>query len=156
MSRPPLRPTVLLVEDSEDDAYFFRCTLAKCGLSCDLALAIDGREAIRHLEEARVAGRLPDLVFLDLKIPILSGFQVLAWIREQHFDPPLDVAVLSGSEHDRDIQRAHELGASGYFVKPLSPEQLQGRLARWLERPREPGQPGETAVPAGAGRNDTA
>jgi CheY-like chemotaxis protein len=135
MSSNLSRPLVLLVEDSEDDAFFFRWTLEKCGISCEVVHAIDGVGAIQHLEGV-LAGTKPhpDLVFLDLKIPSFTGFEVLAWIREQQFDPPLDVAVLSGSEHATDIQRAHALGASGYYVKPLSVEQLRTRIRDWHSR----------------------
>jgi CheY-like chemotaxis protein len=125
-------PRVLLVEDSEDDAFFFRWTLEKCGLPCDVVHVVDGVAAIQHLE-AVVAGSAPhpDLVFLDLKIPSFTGFEVLSWIQTQHFEPALDVAVLSGSEHAIDIQRAHALGATGYYVKPLSVEQLRTRINDW-------------------------
>jgi CheY-like chemotaxis protein len=136
MSSPPPFPLVLLVEDSEDDAFFFRWTLDKCGFPCEVVHAVDGAAAVKHLAAGLPGkgGRLPDLVFLDLKIPTLTGFEVLAWIREQNFTPPLDVAVLSGSEHASDIQRAHLLGATGYYVKPLSIEQLRGRFQNWLAR----------------------
>ena len=126
------RPLVLLVEDSEDDAFFFRWTIEKCGFSCEVVHEVDGAAAIHHLE-AVLAGTAtaPDLIFLDLKIPAFTGFEVLAWIRDRQFEPPLDVAVLSGSEHASDIQRAHALGASAYYVKPLSVEQLRARFDDW-------------------------
>src|SRR5688572_12372530 len=126
------RPFVLLVEDSEDDAFFFRWTLDKCGFNCDVVHAIDGAAAIQHLQ-AVLDGTAPhpDLVFLDLKIPTFTGFEILAWIRDRNFQPSLDVAVLSGSEHACDIQRAHALGATAYYVKPLSVEQLRARFQGW-------------------------
>lgn len=126
------RPLVLLVEDSDDDAFFFRWTLDKCGFDCDVIHAGDGAAAIQKLEQTLVHGaRRPDLVFLDLKIPNFSGFEVLGWIQHQHFVPPLDVAVLSGSEHASDIQRAHSLGATAYYVKPVSVEQFRARFSGW-------------------------
>lgn len=136
MSTTVPRPLVLLVEDSEDDAFFFRWTMEKCGYACDIVHAEDGAAAIKHLEAARAngGGRAPDLIFLDLKIPTYTGFEVLGWIRDQHFEPPLDVAVLSGSEHASDIQRAHRLGATGYYVKPLSVEQLRARVQNWVAK----------------------
>ena len=136
MSSHMPRPIVLLVEDSEDDAFFFRWTLHKCGFECDVVYAADGSAAIQHLENCLSGNgsQRPDLVFLDLKIPAFNGFEVLSWIRDQRFDPPLDVAVLSGSEHASDIQRAHALGSSAYYVKPLSVEQLRGRFAGWYAR----------------------
>ena len=137
MSSPLPRPLVLLVEDSEDDAFFFRWTLDKCGYECDVIHAVDGAAAIRELEACLGGGgrRCPDLVFVDLKIPNVSGFEVLSWIRDQRLDPPPSVAVLSGSEHTSDVQRAHALGAGAYYVKPLSMSQLRARLAGLQAKP---------------------
>lgn len=157
MSRTPSCPLVLLVEDSEDDAFFFRWTLEKCGFPCDVVHAVDGAAAIRHLEAVQ-AGRMahPDLVFLDLKIPSFTGFEVLAWIRDRHFDRPLDVAVLSGSEHATDIQRAHALGATGYYVKPISVEQLRGRFDDWRTKQGTRMRGDRVEAHAGADRDRTA
>lgn len=151
------RPIVLLIEDSEDDAFFFRWTLDKCGFPCDVIHAVDGAAAMQKLTAARaVGGRSPDLVFLDLKIPTFNGFEVLTWIREQQFHPPLDVAVLSGSEHASDIQRAHFLGATGYYVKPLSIEQLRARFQHWVAKHDSHGSAPSLDTPALATPNGTA
>jgi CheY-like chemotaxis protein len=136
MPRPSKRPVVLLAEDSEDDAFFFRWTLHKCGLDCDLLHAVDGLEAVKLLQSCvdasgRRTAKCPDLVFLDLKMPSMTGFEVLEWIREHPVTPPLDVAVLSGSEHASDVERAKALGASAYYVKPLSVEHLRARFDAW-------------------------
>lgn len=135
MSAAVAGPVVLLAEDSEDDAFFFRWTLRKSGLACHLVHVWDGQQAIRYLEACREPGALrPDLVFLDLKMPARTGFEVLEWIRDHPFDPPLDPAVLSGSEHAGDVARGTALGATAYFVKPISASHLQARFAAWRER----------------------
>jgi DNA-binding response OmpR family regulator len=123
------QPFVLLVEDSDDDAFFFQRALRQSGFGGRFAHAPDGEAAVTALR----AGR-PDLVFLDLKIPRLTGFEVLAWIGTQNFEPPLDIAVLSGSEHPGDVSRAMGLGASAYYVKPILVQQLKTRLRAWHDR----------------------
>jgi CheY-like chemotaxis protein len=141
---PPFpRPLVLLVEDSEDDAFFFRWTLDKCGYECDVVHAADGVAAIQQLETALAGsgGRVPDIIFVDLKIPRVDGFDVLSWINERRIEPAPSVAVLSGSEHVADIQRAHALGASAFYVKPLSLGQLRARLAGWHAKHLPPETP---------------
>lgn len=148
------RPIVLLAEDSEDDAFFFRWTLEKCGLDCELLRASDGAEAVEVLKGRGKAWRervpiRPDLVFLDLKMPAMTGFEVLQWIRDNPFNPPLDVAVLSGSEHANDVARAKALGATGYYVKPLSVQHLRARFDAWREK-HDP-----TAAAAGAPTSDS-
>lgn len=128
MSQPP-PAHLLLVEDSEDDAFFFRWTLRKCGVPCEVVHLTDGAAAVAHLREvaAGEAAR-PDVVFLDLKLPRLNGFDVLHWAAEHPLEPPLRIVVLSGSEHVSDVARAGELGAAAYLVKPLSAAQLTEQL----------------------------
>jgi len=120
---------ILLVEDSEDDAFFFRWTLRKCSVPTELVHVIDGAAALQHLQ-AVLAGTQPrpDIVFLDLKVPSFSGFDILEWLRQHAVTPPLNVVVLSGSEHASDMARAEALGAAAYFVKPITVEQMQARL----------------------------
>jgi CheY-like chemotaxis protein len=152
MSEISSRPLVLLVEDSEDDAFFFRWSLEKCGLDCDLVHVADGAAALHQLEKV-VSGeaRRPDLVFLDLKLPAFSGFEVLEWIRRHPLRPALDIAVLSGSEHQVDVDRAKALGASAYYVKPVSGEKLRARFASWHARQTSQEPSGMVAVAAPAG-----
>ncbi len=138
MSRAP-RPTILLVEDSDDDAFFFQHALKKSGVDCSYVHLSDGGEAVRYLEAARLAPRdpqrpWPDLVFLDLKLPTLSGFEVLNCLQERQWAAQLDVAVLSGSEHASDVERARTLGASAYLVKPVAGEVIRVRVSTWAEK----------------------
>jgi CheY-like chemotaxis protein len=122
-------PMILLVEDSEDDAYFFQRALNKSGRQGTLKQVSDGGAAIKLLLEALSdASRIPDLVFLDLKLPVMSGFEVLAWIRRQQFADPLSVIVLTGSDQEADRLRALELGASELIVKPITASDLADRL----------------------------
>lgn len=83
------KPIVLLVEDSEDDAYFFKRTLQKSGHTCVLRRANNGAEAVGFLQTASTSGSetLPHVIFLDLKMPVLNGFEVLNWLRQQSFAP---------------------------------------------------------------------
>ncbi len=117
-----MNPILLLVEDSEDDAFFFGRTLEKSGVTCTLQHVTNGAEAIEFLQAASNSGKkenLPQVIFLDLKMPVLNGFEVLEWMRTQTFPAPMQVVVLSGSEHEDDKDRAFRLGATDYVVKPV-------------------------------------
>lgn len=112
-----------MVEDSPDDAFFMRYALKKAGFSGPIQVAITGQEAIEYLGGTgkytdRGAAAPPTVVFLDLKLPCMDGFEVLAWIRQHANLNQLPVFVLTGSSEDRDKARAAELGAKGYYVKP--------------------------------------
>ncbi len=117
---------ILLVEDEENDVVFMEMALKKSGLSGAFQVAEDGQEAIDYLSGAReFANRarfpIPALVFLDLKLPLVMGMDVLKWIRDQ---PELDtmvVIILTSSEQRSDIRRACSLGANSYLVKPSNP-----------------------------------
>lgn len=73
---------------------------------------------------------MPDLIYLDLKMPVMNGFEVLDWIRLQPFAASLRLTVLSGSDQEKDRHRAKSLGASRYLVKPVTPQDLQDDLVR--------------------------
>lgn len=150
MVASPVRPYVLLVEDCDDDAFFFRRALKQSGIGCSLFHVTDGAAAIKYLTAAQAAENpsnpWPDLIFLDLKLPSYSGFEVLNWIREQKLESRLDVGILSGSEHPPDIRKAKQLGAEIYSVKPVSVQQLRTRLQEWMAK--HANSQGETAPAA--------
>ena len=121
MERENKAPTVLLVEDSDDDAFFFRRTLQKSGATCEICHVCNGAEAVDYLKNISLSEKqdFPHAIFLDLKMPLLNGFEVLEWMRTQSFPAYMQVIVLSGSEHQEDKERASRLGAVDYLVKPV-------------------------------------
>jgi CheY-like chemotaxis protein len=122
---------ILLVEDSEDDAFFFRWIVRKCQAPANITHVPDGASAIDHLAKVKSGSSArPHVVFLDLKLPSFSGFEVLEWVQRQTWPEQLRIIVLSGSEHVSDVERTRLLGAAGYLVKPVSPEQLKEQLKR--------------------------
>jgi CheY-like chemotaxis protein len=123
-------PILLLVEDSEDDVFFFRRTFQKAAVNCAIHHASNGAEAVEFLQAGLNSkpNRLPQSIFLDLKMPVMNGFEVLEWLRRQTFPVPIPVIVLSGSEHQEDKRRAAALGASAYLVKPVKVADLHRLL----------------------------
>ena len=124
-----MTPTLLLVEDNEDDAFFMRRALAHAGITDTLQHVPDGREAIAYLAGEgcyadRTAHPLPAIVFLDLNLPYKTGLQVLEWIRQQPQFARLIVIALTSSSEGVDLKRAYQLGANSYVVKPPSAERL--------------------------------
>jgi CheY-like chemotaxis protein len=135
------RATVLLAEDDPDDICLTQLAFKKGRLANPLQVVRDGAEAIAYLEgEGRYADRhrypLPILLLLDLKMPRVNGFQVLEWLQKHPVMYRLPVAVLTSSDHDPYVQRAFELGADSYLVKPPNAETLLALVQRlhayWL------------------------
>ena len=135
------RPLVLLVEDSEDDAFFFKRTFQKSGANCLLHHVLDGAAAVGVLKQAAVSDALqfPVAMFLDLKMPVMNGFEVLTWLRAQSFLATMKVIVLSGSNQQEDKDRALRLGAAEYLVKPVRVGDLQRLLPDVCPAPAETG-----------------
>lgn len=134
--------TVLYVEDEECDQLFMRRAFQKAGLAEALRAVGDGREAIDYLAGTGVftdRGQypLPSVVLLDLNLPLLSGFEVLEWMKKRPELAALPVVVFSSSTRQDDKLKAAELGASDYVEKPTSGTKfgdVVGRLReRWLK-----------------------
>jgi CheY-like chemotaxis protein len=133
---------LLLVEDNEDDVFLMQRALKGACVTNPLFVVEDGQQAVDYLGgTGKFADRdnypLPSVVFLDLKLPFLSGHDVLAWIRRQRQLESLVVIVLTSSNEASDLSRCYSLGANSYLVKPPTPEQLE-ELAKafkwyWLE-----------------------
>jgi CheY-like chemotaxis protein len=118
-------PTLLIVEDDDNDFIFLERALELEKFGAEVQRACDGVEAIEYLAgENDFANRevhpLPSLVVMDLKMPRKSGFEVLAWLREHCELETLPVVIFSSSEEPADVENAYNLGASGYLVKPSS------------------------------------
>jgi CheY-like chemotaxis protein len=120
---------ILLVEDDENDVFLMERAMAKAKLAPPMHVATNGQEAIDYMAgKGQYADRskypLPECVFLDLKLPFVHGFEVLEWKQEQPSLSHISVLVLTSSPEDRDRQRARQLGAKEYLVKPPTPEML--------------------------------
>jgi CheY-like chemotaxis protein len=120
---------ILLVEDNEDDVFLMRRALRAAGVKNRLLVVEDGQEATDYLSGLgqfadRTQHPIPALVFLDLKLPLKSGHEVLSWIRAQRALEGMVVVVLTSSDEPRDITKCYQLGANSYLVKPPTAEQL--------------------------------
>jgi len=120
---------VLLVDDDENDRLLFSSALKDTGLDVELLEMPDGYAAINYLLSAEPAEfPLPDVVFLDLKMPAMDGFEVLREIRSRPELKRLTVFILSHSNQRADMVRAHGLGANAAYHKPTHYKDLVGLL----------------------------
>ena len=113
---------ILMAEDDPDDALIFQMMFKRATLPHTLHVVEDGEQAIQWLSGTgpyadRNRFPLPDVVVLDLKMPVKTGFEALEWIRGQKGLQHLTKIILSSSDDQKDVTRAYELGTTTYFVK---------------------------------------
>lgn len=115
---------ILLVEDNPDDVFLLNRAFRRANIANSIQVIEDGEAAVQYLSgQGTYADRqlypLPILMLLDLKLPRRSGHEVLEWLRQQPGLKRLPVVVLTSSQQDIDIDRAYDLGANSYLVKPV-------------------------------------
>src|SRR5687767_11534945 len=114
---------ILLVEDSERDIELTLAALEEHHLANEVVTVRDGEEALDYLQHrgkyAGTEGGLPAVVFLDLKMPKLSGLEVLSRMRADPALKNIPVVMVTSSREEQDLVRSYELGASAYVVKPV-------------------------------------
>jgi CheY-like chemotaxis protein len=127
---------ILLVEDQADDVFLMERALQKTHLKHPLRVVTDGQKAIEYLSGEddyadRTAFPFPGIIILDLKMPGVTGFEVIEWMRKNERTGLTPIIVLSSSSLPEDINRAYQLGANAYMVKPTDHQSLE-RLLRTI------------------------
>lgn len=120
---------ILLVEDNVDDAFFIQRAFHTAEIRHPLFTVGDGQQAIDYLTGAgrysdRAVYPMPRLVLADLKMPEVSGFDLIQWMRNNPPTKLVPIVVLSSSALPQDVNRAYTLGANAYMVKPADARAL--------------------------------
>ena len=112
---------ILLVEDSEADIEMTLRSLREYNLCNTIRVARDGREALDMLFAGKdgAEGIRPRVVLLDLKLPKVSGHEVLRRMKSDEKTKGIPVVIMTSSGQQADIERCYELGANSYVVKPI-------------------------------------
>ncbi len=115
---------ILLIEDNSDDVALTLRAFRKSNLRNEIVVAEDGADALDYLfGEGKYAGRntdiMPTLILLDLKLPKVTGLEVLKKIRMDPKTRLLPVVVLTSSVEDQDLIMSYQLGANSYLRKPV-------------------------------------
>lgn len=118
---------VLVVEDSKNIITVVKMALEASG--CEVRVAEDGLAAMEEVFSFE-----PDIILLDLLVPKLDGFMILESLKKEEKTRAIPVVVISAKASEEDIKRAKELGAKEYLVKPFTPKELTGAVARILRR----------------------
>ena len=135
------KPYLLVADDDPGDVFLLRRAFRCAAVPCEIIHVQDGQEAIDYLNgvppyDNRERHPLPSLLVLDLKMPRMNGFDVLAWLRGRPYLEHLPVVVTSSSPMQGDIETAMLLGARSYMIKPADVNMLttfaHELYERWL------------------------
>jgi two-component system response regulator len=138
---------VLLVEDNPDDVALTKRAFRKCLIQNNLVVTNNGVETLDFLfcrghYNSRDPLQTPALVLLDLKIPYISGLEVLRQIRNNDDTRSLPVVILTSSVEENDLNESHRLGANNYYRKPINFEEFVDLIRQlcsyWLDCNRFP------------------
>ena len=111
-------PLILVVEDTSDDFFFLERAFSKAGIDVALTQFTTAEDAVQFFLSHDSSLQFPSLLLLDLKLPGMTGHDLLRWIRTQPQLKPLPVVILSGSVLESDKSESMALGADAYFSKP--------------------------------------
>lgn len=144
----------MLYEDDQVDVMAIDRALQRLGHSVDLMVAPNGlnpEEQLRECEKSR-GGLPPDLILLDINLPLGSGHETLAALKQNESAKRIPVVVISTSDQEKDVRLAFEGGVAGYFVKPSGFEEFVGVMRAltqyWsLSLPRRVAAQSEEATP---------
>ena len=118
---------VMLIDDDRDDAELFKEALSEINSSIVLVYHQDSRAALKQLLDSR--SDLPELIFLDINMPLVSGWQCLTEFKNSEHLKDIAVIMFTTSSQSREKEIAEELGAQGFITKPSDYETLKRLLS---------------------------
>ena len=139
---------ILLLEDEPADAYLVKMALRESKINANLSHVIDGREGLDFLQktEKYADSPRPDLIFLDLNMPRMNGYEFLAEVKKNPKLGDIPIIVLTTSDAESDVIRSYKLGASSYISKPVD-------MSKFVDAIRQLGEYWFTLVRLPSGNN---
>jgi len=127
---PSKNKVILIVDDNPHDAHLLERSVQRLKLLTRLQIVSDGAEAIAYIKgDGRYTDRAkfpePLLLFLDLKMPNVNGFDVLDWLKQHPEHATFPVVVMGTSREPMQVNRAYHLGARSFLSKPVDPEEVR-------------------------------
>ncbi|MCW3787458.1 response regulator [Plebeiibacterium sediminum] len=139
---------ILIIEDNPNDAELIVRSLKKNNLLNNINVIYDGEDAMEYLfnsknTDDKILFDPPKVILLDLKLPKVSGLEILEAIKSDQILQKIPVVVVTSSKEDPDIDRAYKLGVNSYVVKPINFNEFVDKLSQigiyWLainEKPK--------------------
>ena len=129
---------LLIVDDQDDDQAMLAWMLRKVGVENPVRYLRDGHEAVRYLNadspyNDRVQFPFPSAIFLDLQMPVMSGWQVLDWIKNMGLKKGMRVFVYSQPKKIAEVQDLYTLGADSFIQKPVQEDEIRALIHNFPE-----------------------
>lgn len=140
----PESKLILIVEDLDDDAKLLQMLLSNLGIFNPVRAALTAEEAITYLQgippfSNRTAYPYPSVIFLDLKLPGLNGFELLRWIKQHPELRKSFIVIISSTGDLLSVQTAYALGANSFLVKPCRAADMENLVVcypnLWVRTP---------------------
>jgi len=110
---------IMLVEDNHSDQVMVERALEDGKIACDLTILPNGQKALESLRDMLLSDSLPDLVLMDINMPVMDGKQTLQEIRSDLELKHLPVVMLTTSNREKDVIESYRLGVNAYLTKPV-------------------------------------
>lgn len=123
--------TIMMAEDDSEDVDLFKDVLTDLEFDISLTIAVNGKELMKQLEQTEV---LPEIIFLDLNMPLKNGMVCLEEIRANQLWKDIKVIILSTSSHQDQMKDAYDKGADFYMVKLSSYVDFKNAIAACLQK----------------------
>ncbi|MEO5889817.1 MAG: response regulator [Ferruginibacter sp.] len=120
---------ILLIDDDADDQLYFRDAISELNKPLECEIANNGLEAIEQMNVPPP----PDLIFLDLNMPVMNGYECLAYLKKEDRYKDIPVVIFTTSQNEIDIERTRKLGAKLFFTKPSNFDTLCAKLDKILD-----------------------
>lgn len=134
MQQTPKLNTILLIDDDKVTNYLHSIVIKDMGISDRIEIQQNGKDGLKFLEECNKAGNMPDIILVDLKMPVMDGFEFVDSYRKMGFpEDHTKIVMLTTSSNPKDIEKMKEKGITDFFDKPLTEEKLMELVAKYFQ-----------------------
>jgi CheY-like chemotaxis protein len=125
--------SILLIDDDKVTNYLHSIVINDMGISDHIEIKQNGKDGLLFLEECSQTGRLPELILVDLKMPVMDGFEFVDAFRKLGLpQQQTRIVMLTTSSNPKDIDKMKEKGIEDFFDKPLTEEKMMGLVEKYF------------------------